>query len=195
MREDSRSARPGSCLVERAPLLIPKVSLEAVTKDSPPNGRKSQTTRPPTRLGSYVKLMPAGVIVKGRPRRQGEGKNNVADRTTWRTRFRGVFFAFVFLGVAIAASTAHAQPAAGAPGSPSGTVTVNGQVLPPPPVPPPKDAPNVLLIMTDDVGFAAPSTFGGVIPTPSLDRIANAGLRYTQFHTTALCSPTRAALI
>ena len=60
---------------------------------------------------------------------------------------------------------------------------------------PPKGAPNVLLIMTDDVGFGAPSTFGGVIPTPALDRVAKAGLRYTQFHSTALCSPTRAALI
>ncbi len=49
--------------------------------------------------------------------------------------------------------------------------------------------------MTDDVGFGAPSTFGGVIPTPALDRIAKMGLRYTQFHSTALCSPTRAALI
>ena len=60
---------------------------------------------------------------------------------------------------------------------------------------PPKGAPNILLIMTDDVGFAAPSTFGGVIPTPTLDRIAANGLRYTNFHSTALCSPTRAALI
>ena len=61
---------------------------------------------------------------------------------------------------------------------------------------PPKGAPNILLIMTDDVGFAGPSTFGGgVIPTPAMDRIANAGLRYTRFHTTALCSPTRAALL
>ena len=60
---------------------------------------------------------------------------------------------------------------------------------------PPKGAPNILLIMTDDVGFAAPSTFGGVIPTPALDRIANEGLRYTNFHSTSLCSPTRAALI
>ena len=64
-----------------------------------------------------------------------------------------------------------------------------------PRVVPPKGAPNILLILTDDVGFAAPSTFGGVIPTPTLDRIANMGLRYTQFHTTSLCSPTRAALI
>jgi arylsulfatase A-like enzyme len=60
---------------------------------------------------------------------------------------------------------------------------------------PPKNAPNILLIMTADVGFGAPSTFGGVIPTPALDRIAANGLRYTNFHSTALCSPTRAALI
>ena len=64
-----------------------------------------------------------------------------------------------------------------------------------PRVVPPKGAPNVLLIMTDDVGFAAPCTFGGVIPTPAMDRIAAQGLRYTDFHSTALCSPTRAALI
>jgi len=51
------------------------------------------------------------------------------------------------------------------------------------------------LIMTDDVGFSAPSTFGGLIPTPALDRVAQMGLRYTRFHTTALCSPTRAALL
>ena len=60
---------------------------------------------------------------------------------------------------------------------------------------PPKGAPNVLLIMTDDQGFGAPSTFGGVIPTPAMDRIATDGLRYTNFHSTSLCSPTRAAMI
>ena len=60
---------------------------------------------------------------------------------------------------------------------------------------PPKGAPNVLLIMTDDQGYGVSGTFGGVIPTPALDRIAAAGLRYTEFHSTALCSPTRAALI
>jgi len=59
----------------------------------------------------------------------------------------------------------------------------------------PKGAPNVLLILTDDVGFGASSTFGGPIPTPTFDRIANSGLRFNQFHTTALCSPTRAALL
>jgi len=52
-----------------------------------------------------------------------------------------------------------------------------------------KGAPNVLLIMTDDSGYGVPSTFGGVIPTPALDRIAKNGLRYTQFHSTALSSP------
>jgi arylsulfatase len=64
-----------------------------------------------------------------------------------------------------------------------------------PRVVPPKGAPNVLLIMTDDSGYGVPSTFGGVIPTPSLDRIAKNGLRYTHMNSTALCSPTRAALI
>jgi arylsulfatase A-like enzyme len=59
----------------------------------------------------------------------------------------------------------------------------------------PKGAPNILLILTDDVGFAASSTFGGPIATPTMDRLAADGLRYTQFHTTALCSPTRAALL
>lgn len=59
----------------------------------------------------------------------------------------------------------------------------------------PQGAPNVLLVMTDDVGFAAASTFGGATPTPSLDRLADQGLRYSRFHTTAMCSPTRAALL
>ncbi len=59
----------------------------------------------------------------------------------------------------------------------------------------PKGAPNILVILTDDVGFAASSTFGGPIPTPTMDRLAKDGLRYNNFHTTALCSPTRAALL
>ena len=59
----------------------------------------------------------------------------------------------------------------------------------------PEGAPNILLILTDDVGFGASSTFGGQIPTPAMDRLAKSGLRYNQFHTTALCSPTRAALL
>src|SRR5689334_22756436 len=56
-------------------------------------------------------------------------------------------------------------------------------------------APNVLLILIDDSGFGQWGTFGGQVPTPSLDRLAKMGLRYTRFHTTALCSPTRAALL
>jgi arylsulfatase A-like enzyme len=122
------------------------------------------------------------------------------------------------LTLAIGATSVRAQAiqTPGTPGSPAATTTIPGNVLPPFPqqlggqielnaaqskpywparVVPPKGAPNILLIMTDDVGFAAPSTFGGVIPTPALDRIANDGLRYTNFHSTSLCSPTRAALI
>src|SRR6516164_675041 len=98
-----------------------------------------------------------------------------------------------------AASTGALQTA-GTPGSPSATTTISGKQLPSPDpkfggvikdgalqskawwaprVVPPKQAPNVLLIMTDDCGFGAPGTFGGVIPTPALDRVAKAGLRYT----------------
>jgi arylsulfatase A-like enzyme len=65
----------------------------------------------------------------------------------------------------------------------------------PKPVEAPKGAPNIVVILTDDVGFGAISTFGGPIPTPTFDQVAQTGLRYNQFHTTALCSPTRAALL
>ncbi|MFJ4108776.1 arylsulfatase [Oerskovia enterophila] len=59
----------------------------------------------------------------------------------------------------------------------------------------PSGAPNVLVVMTDDVGFGASEVFGGPIPTPTYTRLAEQGLRYNRFHTTALCSPSRAALI
>ena len=65
----------------------------------------------------------------------------------------------------------------------------------PAPVKPPADAPNVVWILLDDVGFGASGTFGGVIPTPVLDQLAAQGLRYTNFHTTAICAPSRAALL
>ncbi len=65
----------------------------------------------------------------------------------------------------------------------------------PDPVRAPSGAPNVVLILTDDVGFGASSTFGGPIPTPALDALAENGLVYNRFHTTAMCSPTRAALL
>jgi len=64
-----------------------------------------------------------------------------------------------------------------------------------PPVRAPAGAPNILVVLTDDVGFGAASTFGGPVPTPNLDRLAARGLRYTRFHTTAMCSPTRASLL
>ncbi len=121
----------------------------------------------------------------------------------------------IFFSACAAASVALGQQAA-PPGSPGATTSIDGKQLPPPDPPfggvikdnalqskpwwaprvvPPKGAPNILLIMTDDSGYGVPSTFGGVIPTPALDRIAKAGLRYTQMNSTALCSPTRAALI
>ncbi|MFZ4530942.1 MAG: arylsulfatase [Alsobacter sp.] len=133
-----------------------------------------------------------------------------------KLRFARAFFLTTALFGTVFLNQAQAQTAAAPPGSPAATVVIDGKQLPAPPQPfggviaplardskpfwpariaPQKDAPNVLLIITDDVGFGAPSTFGGVIPTPSLDRIANSGLRYTNFHSTALCSPTRAALI
>jgi arylsulfatase A-like enzyme len=118
--------------------------------------------------------------------------------------------------IALSNVTAGAQEVVGTPGSPSATTTIDGRYLPnppasfggtinldattskpfwPPKIVPPKGAPNVLLIMTDDAGYGVAGTFGGVIPTPAFDRIAEMGLRYTQFHSTALCSPTRAAII
>ncbi len=65
----------------------------------------------------------------------------------------------------------------------------------PQPVQPPAGAPNVVVILLDDTGFGQYSTFGGSIPSPTIDRLAAEGLRYNRFHTTALCSPTRAALL
>jgi arylsulfatase A-like enzyme len=120
------------------------------------------------------------------------------------------------IAAALAVAPVAAQQVTGVLGQPSATTTIPGNQLPPPPpkfggvikesatnstqwwpprVVPPKGAPNVLLIMTDDQGYGVSGTFGGVIPTPALDRVAKAGLRYTQFNSTALCSPTRAALI
>ena len=65
----------------------------------------------------------------------------------------------------------------------------------PQPVKAPKGAPNIVLILLDDAGFGQFSTFGGGVPSPTMDKLAAEGLRYNRFHTTALCSPTRAALI
>ncbi len=118
--------------------------------------------------------------------------------------------------VIAASAPAGAPQITGVLGSPSATTTIPGNQLPAPQpkfggvikddalqskpwwaprIVPPKGAPNVLLIITDDAGFGVPSTFGGVIPTPTMDRIASEGLRYNRMFSTALCSPTRAALI
>jgi arylsulfatase len=112
--------------------------------------------------------------------------------------------------------TVLAQQVTGTLGSPSATISIDGRQLPAPAQPfggvikngalqstpwwaarivPPQGAPNVLLIITDDSGFGVPSTFGGVVPMPTMDRIASEGLRYNRVFSTALCSPTRAALI
>ena len=125
-------------------------------------------------------------------------------------------FAAFLIAATLAVAPASAQVVTGVLGEPAATITLPGNQLPAPPpkfggvikesaknstpwwpprVVPPKGAPNVLLIMTDDQGYGVSGTFGGVIPTPALDRVAKAGLRYTEFNSTALCSPTRAALI
>ena len=126
------------------------------------------------------------------------------------------FFTAVLIGLFCSAPALSAQQVTGTPGSPSATTTIDGKQLPVPQpkfggvikdgalqstpwwaprIVPPAGAPNVLLIITDDAGFGVPSTFGGVIPTPTMDRIAHEGLRYNRMFSTALCSPTRAALI
>ena len=129
---------------------------------------------------------------------------------------KGMTFLLVVIAGAALAALAVAQQVTGKLGSPSATTTISNKQLPapdpkfggvikddalqsqywwPPRIVPPKGAPNVLLIITDDAGFGVPSTFGGVIPTPSMDRLAKEGLRYNRVFSTALCSPTRAALI
>src|SRR5271168_5316982 len=130
-----------------------------------------------------------------------------------RTGVRLLAISLLFLALA---SEGYGQQVTGKLGSADATTTIDGKQIPsqppkfggvikesakdstpwwPPRVVPPKGAPNILLIMTDDQGYGVSGTFGGVIPTPAMDRIANAGLRYTEFHSTALCSPTRAAII
>jgi arylsulfatase len=126
------------------------------------------------------------------------------------------------LGLVIAANgllpanQSFAQQVTGELGSPSATTTIDGAQIPAPEpefggkiteqaltstpwwaprIVPPKEAPNILLIITDDSGFGVPSTFGGVIPHDTMDQLAAEGLKYTSIHSTALCSPTRAALI
>jgi hypothetical protein len=109
--------------------------------------------------------------------------------------------AALLVAATLAVAPVAAQQVTGELGSPSATITLDGKQLPPPPpkfggvikesykdstpwwpprIVPPKGAPNILLIMTDDQGYGVSGTFGGVIPTPALDRVAKAGLRYTE---------------
>ncbi|HTC40332.1 MAG TPA: arylsulfatase [Candidatus Acidoferrales bacterium] len=139
---------------------------------------------------------------------------NAEERSAARLLLQAGIILLACFVAAVAPVTA--QQVTGKLGSADATTTIDGKQIPPPPpkfggvikesakdstpwwpprIVPPKGAPNVLLIMTDDQGYGVSGTFGGVIPTPALDRVAKAGLRYTQFHSTALCSPTRAALI
>jgi arylsulfatase len=119
-------------------------------------------------------------------------------------------------GVVLLAQGATPALAQSDSGAPNATTTINGAQLPAPPMPfggeietsaddstpwwaprivPPEEAPNVLLIITDDSGWGIPSTFGGVIPYPTMDALAADGIKFTSIHSTSLCSPTRAALI
>lgn len=118
--------------------------------------------------------------------------------------------------LALGCASAWAQQFQGQPGAPGTLEFPDSRTLPTPTSPfsgvinpnliqstpswpstiaPPKDAPNVLLILIDDAGYGSNSVFGGVVPTPTLEKLAQRGLRYTQMHNTALCSPTRAALL
>lgn len=129
----------------------------------------------------------------------------------------------ITLGIVVSVATllsfgaiSKAQETIGTPGAPDARRVIQGLQIPAPPdqfggriernaaqsmpfwpaqISPPKGAPNVLLILLDDAGYGTNSAFGGVIPTPTLDALAAGGLRYTNLHSTALCSPTRAALL
>lgn len=131
----------------------------------------------------------------------------------WKNRPWAMLAMLLTIALLYSPAARTQQEVTGTLGSPDAARFANSKVLPvpalkfggfikqnaaqskpwwPPQVAPSKGAPNILLIMTDDVGFGAPSTFGGVIPTPALDRIARDGLRYTNFHSTAFTDPSRA---
>lgn len=98
------------------------------------------------------------------------------------------------LGCAFTAGNLHAQQDTAFKGTIGKTLAESKEYWAPS-VTAPKGAPNVVWILLDDVGYGATSTFGGLIPTPTFDSLANNGLRYTNFHTCAICAPTRAALL
>jgi arylsulfatase A-like enzyme len=124
--------------------------------------------------------------------------------------------AAAFAGLGLERDAFAQNAAAQASGNPTATLFPGSRVLPTPTPPfggdiqpnlidstpdwpatvaPPAKAPNILLVLLDDAGFGSNSAFGGLVPTPTLEKLAQRGLRYTQMHNTALCSPTRAALL
>lgn len=115
-------------------------------------------------------------------------------------KYQGIFIKLIVIAVSMygqsalafkggKANTSETKPFVGP--TPSETTALSW----PKQITAPKNSPNILLIMTDDVGFGSTSTFGGIVPTPTFDKLAAEGLRYNRFHTTALCSPTRASLL
>ena len=124
---------------------------------------------------------------------------------------------FIVLILLISACGQKGDESSVAGGDQTGTSDTFGDVLPFPPVPSgsvagltmeestykkrevpnylPEGAPNILIILMDDVGPGTPSTYGGEVNTPTLSRVADMGISYNRFHSTAMCSPTRAALL
>src|SRR5438270_813134 len=149
----------------------------------------------------------------------GDGSARVSRRTTnlnatgsWRIGVRAVSLAWPLMLASLAPANAPAQDTAPArvvyptdrtvlpipePEYPHSTVLDARNATPPPrfQVKAPEKAPNVLIVLIDDMGFGQSSAFGGPVHMPTVERLAKNGLRYNQFHTTALCSPTRAALL
>lgn len=131
-------------------------------------------------------------------------------------RVLGLLVFGVMVGLVSASPPATAQVLDGPRGAPTMREFPNSRVLPIPTPPfvgtiqpnfidstpawsptvaPPAGAPNVLLVLIDDAGFGSNSAFGGVVPTPTIEGLAQRGIRYTEMHNTGLCSPTRAALL
>jgi hypothetical protein len=112
--------------------------------------------------------------------------------------FVSCFFGFmVGAGFALPAGAQEILPFAPKPSGSAAGRTMQGSTYNPLPAVKhlPKDAPNILILLIDDVGPAQTDTYGGEIHTPTLSRIAKEGISYNRFHTTAMCSPTRAALL
>jgi arylsulfatase len=186
-------------------LLPANALLEIEGEKTKQTGAARSFQTPPLKLGGRYTYSLKATVGDKTVTRQLHLRHGAANRFDLRADFQ-----------AGGAASGTPLQTTGIPGSANATTTISGKQLPPPPpkfggvikesardskpwwpprVVPSKGAPNILLIMTDDQGYGVSGTFGGVIPTPALDRVARAGLRYTHFNSTALCSPSRAALI